>query len=138
MLLYVSSRYTECIAQVFYLQTGGVVMDYQGWRKRPLTPQFLSFMLAHPLEGAEEVPALQPLTPTPVLIPSTPNAPSTPQGAEIKIPGVGVTPVAVSTQLPAAVAQLTQQGMPFILFLLCIYSMNLKVSKFCGSCLLYL
>ncbi len=35
---------------------------------------------------------------------------SLPQGAEIKIPGVGVTPVAVSTKLPAAVAQLTQQG----------------------------
>lgn len=100
---------------MFYLQTGGVVMDYQGWRKRPFTPQFLSFMLAHPLEGAEELPALQPLTPapapTPALVPSTP---ATPQGAEIKIPGVGVTPVAVSTQLPAAVAQLTQQGMSLI------------------------
>lgn len=35
---------------------------------------------------------------------------SLPQGAEIKIPGVGATPVAVSTQLPAAVAQLSQQG----------------------------
>lgn len=33
-----------------------------------------------------------------------------PHGTEIKIPGVGVTPVAVSTQLPAAVAQLNQQG----------------------------
>lgn len=36
---------------------------------------------------------------------------NSPEGAEIKIPGVGVTPVAVSTQLPAAVAQLSQQGM---------------------------
>lgn len=33
-----------------------------------------------------------------------------PHGAEIKIPGVGATPVAVSTTLPAAVAQLSQQG----------------------------
>ena len=33
-----------------------------------------------------------------------------PEGAEIKIPGVGSTPIAVSTQLPAAVAQLTQKG----------------------------
>lgn len=33
-----------------------------------------------------------------------------PHGAEIKIPGVGVTPVAVSTTLPAAVVQLSQQG----------------------------
>lgn len=33
-----------------------------------------------------------------------------PHGAEIKIPGVGATPVAVSTTLPAAVVQLSQQG----------------------------
>jgi hypothetical protein len=33
-----------------------------------------------------------------------------PEGAEIKIPGVGSTPIAVSTQLPAAVAQLNQKG----------------------------
>lgn len=31
-------------------------------------------------------------------------------GTEIKIPGIGATPVAVSTRLPAAVAQLSQQG----------------------------
>ncbi|KNC26620.1 Helicase domino, partial [Lucilia cuprina] len=36
--------------------------------------------------------------------------PLPPQGAEIKIPAVGATPVAVSTKLPAAVQQLTQQG----------------------------
>ncbi|XP_017865744.1 PREDICTED: helicase domino isoform X1 [Drosophila arizonae] len=33
-----------------------------------------------------------------------------PPEAEIKIPAVGATPVAVSTKLPAAVVQLTQQG----------------------------
>ncbi|KAM8712283.1 hypothetical protein ACLKA7_012754 [Drosophila subpalustris] len=33
-----------------------------------------------------------------------------PPEAEIKIPSVGATPVAVSTKLPAAVVQLTQQG----------------------------
>lgn len=37
-----------------------------------------------------------------------------PEGAEIKIPGVGSTPIAVSTQLPAAVAQLTQKGAFFL------------------------
>lgn len=31
-------------------------------------------------------------------------------GTEIKIIGVGATPIAVSTQLPPAVAQLSQQG----------------------------
>lgn len=33
-----------------------------------------------------------------------------PEGAEIKIPGVGSTPIAISTQLPAAVAQLSKKG----------------------------
>lgn len=33
-----------------------------------------------------------------------------PPEAEIKIPAVGATPVAISTKLPAAVVQLTQQG----------------------------
>jgi len=33
-----------------------------------------------------------------------------PLEAEIKIPAVGATPVAISTKLPAAVVQLTQQG----------------------------
>jgi hypothetical protein len=37
-----------------------------------------------------------------------------PEGAEIKIPGVGSTPIAVSTQLPAAVAQLSKKGELFV------------------------
>lgn len=51
---------------------------------------------------------------------STPSAAAAglPHGAEIKIPGVGATPVAVSTTLPAAVVQLSQQGMcPFVMCL---------------------
>lgn len=42
---------------------------------------------------------------------------NTPHGVEIKISGFGVTPVAVSTTLPAAVAQLTQQGKTIFNFL---------------------
>ncbi|XP_014482898.1 PREDICTED: uncharacterized protein LOC106748666 [Dinoponera quadriceps] len=38
------------------------------------------------------------------------SAPSQSNAAEVKILGVGATPVAVSTTLPAAVAQLTQHG----------------------------
>lgn len=35
---------------------------------------------------------------------------NSPHGVEIKIPGVGATPVAISTTLPAAVVQLNQLG----------------------------
>lgn len=38
------------------------------------------------------------------------GAAATIAGTEIKIPGVGATPVAVSTTLPAAVVQLSQKG----------------------------
>lgn len=38
------------------------------------------------------------------------NQQNQPEGAEIKIPGVGSTPIAISKQLPAAVAQLSQKG----------------------------
>ena len=41
---------------------------------------------------------------------SLPQLSQQPEGAEIKIAGVGSTPIAVSTQLPAAVAQLSQKG----------------------------
>lgn len=49
---------------------------------------------------------------------------SLPIGAEIKIPGVGVTPVAVSTTLPAAVVQLSQQGLCFCFFfhIICLFN----------------
>lgn len=66
-----------------------------------------------------------------------PSTSITAHGAEIKIPGVGVTPVAVSTQLPAAVAQLSQQGnairpirvtkilnTPFVNYFYTIYNIN--------------
>lgn len=129
-------KYSENVAELFYLQSGGNMMDYPTWRKKPPSPQFISFSNAYRLDQlvSEETKTLQnsqsqkigQLGPTssatlPSLItPSTSSslqAPavssvetSFPQGAEIKIPSVGATPVAVSTQLPAAVVQLTQQG----------------------------
>lgn len=50
------------------------------------------------------------LYPKRLRIPFQPQQTTLPHGAEIKIPGVGATPVAVSTTLPAAVVQLSQQG----------------------------
>ncbi|XP_055839323.1 helicase domino isoform X2 [Episyrphus balteatus] len=129
-------KYSENVAELFYLQSGGNMMDYPTWRKKPPSPQFISFSNAYRLDQlvSEETKSLQNTqsqnigqqgaassTTLPSLItPSTASSQSTsvvstvassfPQGAEIKIPAVGATPVAVSTQLPAAVVQLTQQG----------------------------
>lgn len=112
----IKEKYSEHVAELFFLQSGGTMMEYPAWRKKPHTPAFLNFMrtyklepLSSNLEEAGEILKQQSSRSLSSSVAST-NSSSLPQGAEIKIPGVGATPVAVSTQLPAAVAQLSQQG----------------------------
>lgn len=67
-------------------------MDYHSWRKRPPTQQYTDFTRRKRLDEDEgELERLGVM-------------------AELRVAGPGATPVAVSTQLPAAVAQLSQQG----------------------------
>lgn len=119
-------RYSDHVAELFFLQTGGNMMEYPVWRKKANTPQFLNFMKSYRLEPppleesssssvSAESAAAQHRAPA---IASTHTLANQPLGAEIKIPGVGVTPVAVSTTLPAAVVQLSQQGMFTLLVVL--------------------
>lgn len=83
-------------------------MDYPAWKKKqPNTPQILHFLKSHQLD-APVVSA--PPSGANYSVPKV-GGQQQPHGAEIKIPGVGATPVAVSTTLPAAVVQLSQQGM---------------------------
>ncbi|XP_062544529.1 helicase domino isoform X2 [Armigeres subalbatus] len=112
----IKEKYSEHVAELFFLQSGGTMMEYPAWRKKPHTPAFLNFMrtyklepLSSNLEEAGEILKQQSSRSLSSSVAST-NSSNLPQGAEIKIPGVGATPVAVSTQLPAAVAQLSQQG----------------------------
>ncbi|XP_055613145.1 helicase domino isoform X2 [Uranotaenia lowii] len=119
----IKDKYSEHVAELFFLQSGGNMMEYPVWRKKSHTPTFLNFMrtyklepLSSNLEEAGEALKQQSSNRTSLALATTGGATSStaaaglPQGAEIKIPGVGATPVAVSTQLPAAVAQLSQQG----------------------------
>uniref|UniRef100_A0A4Y0BL68 Helicase domino n=1 Tax=Anopheles funestus TaxID=62324 RepID=A0A4Y0BL68_ANOFN len=132
----IKERYNEHVAELFFLQTGGNMMEYPVWRKKPPTPAFTNFIRSYKLEplssNLEEAgEALKQSTRSLSGISTTPGSSCNivgsvtpaggngsgddtvtglPQGAEIKIPGVGATPVAVSTTLPAAVAQLSQQG----------------------------
>lgn len=161
-------RHSENVHELFYLQSGGNMMDYPVWKKKTKTPQFLAFHKAHQLDTPKgpstSSSSLTSATSTTTgaaaaavaNTPASSGAPNTatpsqqttsqhrvlvggggssarmssgsvpgggpqravgsaagqqqPHGAEIKIPGVGVTPVAVSTTLPAAVVQLSQQG----------------------------
>ncbi|KAL9916253.1 helicase domino isoform X1 [Glossina fuscipes] len=212
-------KHSENVAELFYLQTGGNMMDYPTWRKKPPTPQFITYSNAYRLDqlvsdertsapntpnttdihtqqqqqphqtadsiatiigvvGHTQQPQQQQATQQTntqsqanfsttssstinnnnslmvtthgrtniingnnnngcgninspagtvsiaathygaagiqsTILPTTTDASGNilpPQGAEIKIPAVGATPVAVSTKLPAAVQQLSQQG----------------------------
>uniref|UniRef100_A0A1A9WJY6 Helicase domino n=1 Tax=Glossina brevipalpis TaxID=37001 RepID=A0A1A9WJY6_9MUSC len=207
-------KHSENVAELFYLQTGGNMMDYPTWRKKPPTPQFITYSNAYRLDqlvndertsaantsnttnihtqqqhqtadsiatiigvvGHTQQPQQQQTTQQTntqsqgsfstssstinnnnslmvtnhgrtninnnsnsgcgnnnvsagtvniaathygaasiqsTILPTTTDASGNilpPQGAEIKIPAVGATPVAVSTKLPAAVQQLNQQG----------------------------
>uniref|UniRef100_A0A182LZ96 Helicase domino n=1 Tax=Anopheles culicifacies TaxID=139723 RepID=A0A182LZ96_9DIPT len=129
----IKEKYNEHVAELFFLQTGGNMMEYPVWRKKPPTPAFTNFIRSYKLEPLssnleeagealkqQSTRSYSGISTTPSTIGSvTPvggngsgddTATGLPQGAEIKIPGVGATPVAVSTTLPAAVAQLSQQG----------------------------
>ncbi|PSN31348.1 hypothetical protein C0J52_18960 [Blattella germanica] len=99
-------RYAEHASELFFLQAGGNMMDYHTWRKRPPTPQFLHFLRSHRLDPDDDDEDLTLL----LSAASTSGTMQSSQSTEIKIPGVGATPVAISTTLPPAVAQLNQQG----------------------------
>lgn len=47
----VKEKHAEHVAEWFYLQSGGNLMDYQVWRKKSQTPELISFMRSHRLES---------------------------------------------------------------------------------------
>ncbi|XP_043473179.1 helicase domino isoform X1 [Leptopilina heterotoma] len=102
----VRDKYTDNAAELFFLHAGGNVMDFHTWRKRPVTPQYLHFLRQHKLDPDDDD---EDLTVPLADVSQTLNV-TQPVSQEVKVPGIGVTPVAVSTTLPTAVAQLSQQG----------------------------
>lgn len=44
------SRHSEYVAELFFLQNNGNMMEYPTWRKKSNTQQFISFMKSHRLE----------------------------------------------------------------------------------------
>ncbi|XP_076232641.1 domino helicase isoform X2 [Calliopsis andreniformis] len=113
----IRDKYAENASELFFLHAGGNMMDFQTWRKRPPTPQYLHFLRQHrldPDDDDEDLTVPLPVIPDIPLTSTVTTAVSTivpvNQSAEVKISGMNVTPVAVSTTLPAAVAQLNQQG----------------------------
>ncbi|XP_043517027.1 helicase domino-like [Frieseomelitta varia] len=117
----IREKYAENASELFFLHIGGNMMDFQSWRKRPPTSQYLHFLRQHrldPDDDDEDLTAPLPAMSEISLMP-TPTTVSTivpvNQCTEVKISGINVAPVAVSTTLPAAVAQLNQQGNHFVI-----------------------
>ncbi|XP_058805344.1 helicase domino isoform X2 [Phymastichus coffea] len=46
----IRDKYNENVAEYFFLQNGGNIMDFNNWRKKP-TPQFLEFMKQHKIDS---------------------------------------------------------------------------------------
>jgi hypothetical protein len=43
IIFYYFCRHAEHVAELFFLQTSGNMMDYGAWRKKPPMPQFITF-----------------------------------------------------------------------------------------------
>ena len=130
----IREKYAENASELFFLHAGGNMMDFQTWKRRAPTPQYLHFLRQHRLDPEDDdedltvpLPTMNSNVSTDVLtsggsgtctsiaVPTnvvaiTTTAPTITQSTEVKISGIGGTPVALSTTLPAAVAQLSQQG----------------------------
>jgi len=136
----IREKYAENASELFFLHTGGNMMEYYAWRKRSPTPQLVHFLRQHrldpdnddedltaPLSSIPEFSQLSAVTTTvtttttvtSAIVTATTTVTTVTSGstvvqipnqrAEVKIAGAGVTPVAVSTTLPAAaLAQLSQ------------------------------
>lgn len=44
------SRHSEYVAELFFLQNNGNMMEYPTWRKKSNTQQFMNFLKSHRLE----------------------------------------------------------------------------------------
>ncbi|XP_067010530.2 helicase domino [Anabrus simplex] len=84
----IKEDYAECVAEVFFLQACGNMMDYYVWRKRPPSAQFLHFLRAHRLDPDDDDEDLS------LSLSSVPG--STTTGLEVKPPSSLPTPVASS------------------------------------------
>lgn len=46
----IKENHAEHVAEIYFLTTGGNMMDYQSWRKKAVTPDFSNFMKQYRLE----------------------------------------------------------------------------------------
>lgn len=137
----IREEYNENQTELFFLHNGGNIMEYLSWKKKPPSAQFQNYMNEQKLDLDDEEKYLNEnsaarLT-TNVAMTNTTNCTtaattmmtafttsssagsltsvvttvSTTASQSDEVSVAGGTPVAISTTLPASVAQLSQQGM---------------------------
>lgn len=98
-MLDIKEPYIDNLTEMYFLQNGGNLMDFHGWKKRP-TPQLVQFLKSGCLDSDdEEESSLERKINNEVKV-------ITCSGSNIPL----ATPVAISTTLPPSVAALNQQG----------------------------
>lgn len=117
----IREKYSENMAELYFLRFGGNMMDFAAWRKQPSAAVYLHFLRQNRLDPEDDDEDLS--IPLPSLFDATaqvsvsagtttPISSSliTAANPEVSVSGLGLTPIAVSTTLPPAAAQLNQQG----------------------------
>ncbi|XP_034338375.2 helicase domino isoform X4 [Magallana gigas] len=98
-MLDIKEPYIDNLTEMYFLQNGGNLMDFHGWKKRP-TPQLVQFLKSGCLDSDdEEESSLERKINNEVKV-------ITCSGSNIPL----ATPVAISTTLPPSVAALNQQA----------------------------
>lgn len=49
----VKEKYSDHVAELFFLQSNMNMMEYPTWRKKPQTPEFMNFVRAHRLDQSQ-------------------------------------------------------------------------------------
>lgn len=98
----IKESYYEHIAELYFLETSGNMLDYYTWRKKPRTNHYMSYLTKHQLDASDLSQADTPLqVTTPTTIAS--RLPSSPK------PETSGTSIATSQNVVLA-APITQTG----------------------------
>lgn len=85
----VKEKYAEHLTELFYLETGGNILDLYQYAKRPKTQSYLTYMREHAIEPKEHADGTPSVT-IPHTTPSTPSA-----TAANSLPGISVNNTSV-------------------------------------------
>lgn len=87
----IKDKYMDHVAEIYFLQTGGNMMDYSAWRKKANEPAFFEFIKRHRLDSppaetaATTTSTTTATTSATILVAATTTATATPPGRSTKV-----------------------------------------------------